>query len=98
MTYNIEFYRNLEEKMITEEIKSKFSLDNENSIPPTDKDVNRAFKLIHTKMENCLISLYMEKCCDNYSSDNFSELFEGELSQIDILPSDIECICIPNIC
>lgn len=98
MTYNIEFYRNLEEKMITEEIKSKFSLDNENSIPPTDKDVNRAFKLIHTKMENCLISLYMEKCCDNYSSDNFSELFEGELSQIDILPSDIECICIPKIC
>ena len=49
-------------------------------------------------MENSLISFYMEKCCDNYSSDKFSELFEGELSQCDIVPSDIECSCIPGIC
>ena len=98
MTYNIEYFRDLEEKMIAEEIASKFSLDNANATSPTEKEVNSAFKLVHTKMENSLISFYMEKCCDNYSSDKFSELFEGELSQCDIVPSDIECSCIPAIC
>lgn len=98
MTYNIEYFRDLEEKMIAEEIASKFSLDNANATLPTEKEVNSAFKLVHTKMENSLISFYMEKCCDNYSSDKFSELFEGELSQCDIVPSDIECSCIPAIC
>ena len=76
MTYNIEYFRDLEEKMIAEEIASKFSLDNANATSPTEKEVNSAFKLVHTKMENSLISFYMEKCCDNYSSDKFSELFE----------------------
>lgn len=98
MTYNIEYFRDLEEKMIAEEIASKFSLDNANATSPTEKEVYSAFKLVHTKMENSLISFYMEKCCDNYSSDKFSELFEGELSQCDIVPSDIECSCIPAIC
>ena len=98
MTYNIEYFRDLEEKMIAEEIASKFSLDNENVTSPTEKEVNSAFKLVHTKIENSLISFYMEKCCDNYSSDKFSELFEGELSHCDIVPSDIECSCIPAIC
>ena len=98
MTYNIEYFRDLEEKMIAEEIASKFSLDNANATSPTEKEVNSAFKLVHTKMENSLISFYMEKCCDNYSSDKFSELFEGELSHCDIVPSDIECSCIPAIC
>ena len=98
MTYNIEYFRDLEEKMIAEEIAIKFSLNNANATLPTEKDVNSVFKLVHTKMENSLISFYMEKCCDNYSSDKFSELFEGELSQCDIVPSDIECSCIPAIC
>ena len=98
MTYNIEYFRDLEEKMIAEEIASKFSLDNANATSPTEKEVNSAFNLVHTKMGNSLISFYMEKCCDNYSSDKFSELFEGELSQCDIVPSDIECSCIPAIC
>lgn len=98
MTYNIEYFRDLEEKMIAEEIASKFSLDNANVTSPTEKEVNNAFKLVHTKMENSLVSFYMEKCCDNYSSDNFSELFEGELSQCNIVPSDIECSGIPAIC
>ena len=98
MTYNIEYFRDLEEKMIAEEIASKFSLDNANATSPTEKEVNSAFKLVHTKMENSLISFYMEKCCDNYSSDKFSELFEGELSQCDIVPFDIECFGIPAIC
>ena len=98
MTYNIEYFRDLEEKMIAEEIASKFSLDNANVTSPTEKEVNNAFKLVHTKMEKSLISFYMEKCCDNYSSDKFSELFEGELSHCDIVPSDIECSCIPAIC
>lgn len=98
MTYNIEYFRALEENMIAEEIASKFSLDNANVTSPTEKELNSAFKLVHTKMENSLISFYMEKCCDNYSSDKFSELFEGELSQCDIVPSDIECSGIPAIC
>lgn len=98
MTYNIEYFRDLEEKMIAEEIASKFSLDNANVTSPTEKEVNNAFKLVHTKMENSLVSFYMEKCCDNYSSDKFSELFEGELSQCNIVPSDIECSGIPAIC
>lgn len=98
MTYNIEYFRDLEEKMIAEEIAIKFSLNNANATLPTEKEVNSVFKLVHTKMENSLISFYMEKCCDNYSSDKFSELFEGELSQCDIVPSDIECSCIPVIC
>lgn len=98
MTYNIEYFRDLEEKMIAEEIAIKFSLNNANATLPTEKEVNSVFKLVHTKMENSLISFYMEKCCDNYSSDKFSELFEGELSQCDIVPSDIECSCIPAIC
>ena len=98
MTYNIEYFRDIEEKMIAEEIASKFSLDNVNVTSPTEKEVNNTFKLVHTKMENSLISFYMEKCCDNYSSENFHELFEGELSQCDIVPFDIECSCIPVIC
>lgn len=98
MTYNIEYFRDLEEKMIAEEIAIKFSFNNANATLPTEKEVNSVFKLVHTKMENSLISFYMEKCCDNYSSDKFSELFEGELSQCDIVPSDIECSCIPAIC
>ena len=98
MTYNIEYFRDLEEKMIAEEIAIKFSLNNANATLPTEKEVNSVFKLVHTKMENSLISFYMEKCCDNYSSDKFSELFEGELSQCDIVPSDIEYSCIPAIC
>lgn len=98
MTYNIEYFRDLEEKMIAEEIASKFSLDNANVTSPTEKEVNNAFNLVHTKMENSLVSFYMEKCCDNYSSDKFSELFEGELSQCIIVPSDIECSGIPAIC
>ena len=98
MIYNIEYFRDLEEKMIAEEIANKFSLNNANATSPTEKEVNYVFKLVHTKMENSLISFYMEKHCDNYSSDKFSELFEGELSQCDIVPSDIECSCIPAIC
>ena len=65
MTYNIEYFRDLEEKMIAEEIASKFSLDNANATSPTEKEVNSAFKLVHTKMENSLISFYMEKCQTN---------------------------------
>ena len=98
MIYNVDYFREIEEKLIAEEIASKFSFDNANASSPTEKEVNEAFKLIHTKTENSLISFYMEGFCDNYSSDKFSDLFEGELSQCDIVPPDIECSCIPEIC
>ena len=55
MTYNIEYFRDLEEKMIAEEIAIKFSLNNANATLPTEKEVNSVFKLVHTKMENSLI-------------------------------------------
>jgi len=98
MTYNIEYFRKIEERLIAEEIASNLSSNNENAVLPTEKEVNCAFKLVHTIMVNSLISFYMEGCCDNYSSDKFSDLFEGELSQCDIVPSDIEISCIPAIC
>lgn len=98
MTYNIEYFRKIEERLIAEEISSNLSSNNENAVLPTEKEVNCAFKLVHTIMVNSLISFYMEGCCDNYTSDKFSDLFEGELSQCDIVPSDIEISCIPAIC
>lgn len=98
MTYNIEYFRELEEKLIAEEIAKNFSIDNANASSPTEKEVNNAFKLVHTKMVNSLISFYMDRCCDNYSSDKFSDLFKGELLQCNIVSSDMECSCIPAIC
>ena len=46
MTYNIEYFRDIEEKMIAEEIASKFSLDNVNVTSPTEKQVNNANDII----------------------------------------------------
>lgn len=98
MTYNIEYFLELERKLITEEIANKFPLDDINTSFPTEKEVSNVFKSAHTKIENSLISFYMEACCDNYSTDNFEDLFEGELPQCDIVPSDMEYNCIPAIC
>jgi Alw26I/Eco31I/Esp3I family type II restriction m6 adenine DNA methyltransferase len=99
MTYNVEYFRDLEEKLIAKEVASKYSIDGMSApLSPTEKEISDAFKLAHAKMVNSLISFYMEGCCDNYSSDKFSDLFEGQLSQSDIIPSDIEYSCIPEIC
>lgn len=98
MTYNVDYFREHEEKLIAEEIAKTFSQDMMSTSTPTDHDVNNAFKTVHTKMISTLISYYMSKCCLNYSQSNYSSFFEGELVQVDILPSDLDCKSIPQIC
>lgn len=98
MTYNANYFRECEEKLIAEEIATVFSQDMMSTSTPTDQDVNNAFKTVHTRMISTLISYYMSKCCLNYSQSNYSNFFEGELAQVDILPSDLDCNSIPQIC
>ena len=98
MIYNIDYFREHEEKLLAETIAKGFSKDMTSTSTPTDIDVNNAFKLVHNKMVSTLISYYMSKCCLNYSHSNYSDFFEGELVQVDTLPPDIECKSIPQIC
>ena len=98
MTYNANFFREYEEKLVAEEIARDFSQDIMSISIPTDIDINNAFRSVHTKMVSTLISYYMSKCCLNYSHSNYSEFFEGELVQVDILPPDLDCKSIPQIC
>ena len=98
MIYNIDYFREHEEKLLAEAIAKDFSKDVTSISTPTDTEVNNTYKLVHNKMESTLISYYMSKCCLNYSHSNYSDFFEGELVQVDILPPDIECKCIPQIC
>ena len=98
MIYNVEYFRKYEEKLISEELAKGFSKDMTSTSTLTDIDVNNAFKAVHSKMVSTLISCYMTKCCLNYSHRNYSDFFEGELVQVDILPSDLECESIPQIC
>lgn len=98
MIYNVDYFRVHEEKLIAEELAKDFSKDITSTSTPTDIDVNNAFKAVHTKMVSTLISYYMSKYCLNYSHSNFSDFFEGELVQVDILPPDLECESIPQIC
>lgn len=92
MIYKVDHFRELEERLVAEEIAQ------ESTSSPTDKDVNNKFKSIHAKTVNALISHYMMKRCENYSSGKFSDLFVGELPLAHVVPSDIDCTCIPKIC
>ena len=98
MTYNVDYFREHEEKLIAEKIAKDFANDMLSTSMPTEQDVNNAYKSAHTKMINTLLSYYMSKCCLNYSSSSYSDFFEGELDQVDILPSDLDCKNIPQIC
>lgn len=98
MIYNIDYFREHEEKLLSEEIANGFSKDMTSTLTPTDADVNNAFKSVHAKMVSTLISYYMSKCCLNYSHRNYSDFFEGELVQVDIFPPDLDCRIIPQIC
>ena len=98
MIYNIDYFREHEEKLLAEAIAKNFSKDMTSISTPTDIEVNNTFKLVHNKMVSTLISYYMSKCCLNYSHSNYSDFFEGELVQVDILPPDIDCKSIPQIC
>lgn len=98
MIYNIDYFREHEEKLLAEAIAKDFSKDMTSISTPTDIEVNNTFKLVHNKMVSTLISYYMSKCCLNYSHNNYSDFFEGELVQVDILPPDIDCKSIPQIC
>lgn len=98
MNYNINYFREEEEKLIVEEIAKVFSQDITSVSTPTDIDINNAFKSVHTKMVSSLISHYMSKCCLNYSHSIYSDFFEGKLDQVDILPPDLDFKSIPQIC
>lgn len=98
MIYNIDYFHAHEEKLIAEEIAKGFSKDMCSSSTPTEIDINNAFKTVHAKMISTLISYFMSKYCLNYSHSNYSDFFEGELVQVDILPPDLECKSIPQIC
>jgi Alw26I/Eco31I/Esp3I family type II restriction m6 adenine DNA methyltransferase len=100
MIYNIDYFREKEEKLIAEkiEIAKDFPHDIVSDSSPTEQDINNAFKSVHTKMISTLISFYMSKCCMNYSHSNYSDFFEGELTQLDILPPDPDYKSIPQIC
>lgn len=98
MRYYIDYFREYEEKLLAEAIAKDFSKDMTSISTPTNIEVNNTFKLVHNKMVSTLISYYMSKCCLNYSHSNYSDLFEGELVQLDILPPDLECKSIPQIC
>jgi len=98
MIYNVDYFREHEEKLIAIEIAKDFSKDMSSTSTPTEIDVNNAFKTVHAMMVSTLISYYMSKYCLNYLHSNFSDFFEGELVQVDILPPDLECESIPQIC
>lgn len=98
MTYNVDYFRVHEEKLLAKEIARDFSQDTTSTSIPTDMEVNKAFKKVHVKTISTLISYYMSKNCLNYSNSYYSDFFEGELVQVDILPPDFECKSIPQIC
>lgn len=98
MTDNINYFRELEEKLIAEEITKDLSMEVMSVLSPTDQDVNNAFKSVHSKMVSTLLSFYMSKCCLNYSNVNYSDFFEGELVILDIIPSGLDYKSVPQIC
>lgn len=98
MTYNINHFYEYEEKLVAEEISKSISQEMSSISVPTEQVINKAFKLVHSKMISTLISHFMSKYCLNYSHHKYSDFFEGEFDQLDILPSDIDCKNIPQIC
>lgn len=98
MIYRVEYFSEIEERLITEEISNKCAADVNHNVSLAHKDINNIFKLIHSKVINSLISHYMNNFCRNYSTDKFLDLFEGELLPMNIVPSDIDCRFIPHIC
>ena len=85
----IDYFRDFEIKLIEEHISKE---------SPTDQDINNAFKIIHTKMVNTLLSHFMCEYCLNYSDNLFDVFFEGKLEKVDIIPLDIDTKTIPLIC
>lgn len=98
MIYNAIYFRELEEKLIAEEITKDRSQEVMSELLPTDQDVNNAFKSVHSKMVSTLISFYMSKRCLDYSNANYSDFFEGQLVILNIVPSDLDYKSVPQIC
>ena len=98
MVYNVDYFRECEEKLFAEKIAKDFSKEMTSTSTPTDAEVNNAFKAVHTIMISTLISHYMSKNCVNYLHSKYSDFFEGGMVQEDILPADLECKNIPQIC
>jgi len=93
MVYKIDYFRELEIHHISDVLSDAISTGS-----VSDKDINDAYKYVHIKMVNALISIYMMQRCTNYSEDNFSTVFVGELSICDDMPTDIDCSIIPQLC
>lgn len=93
MMYKIDYFRELEIHHISDVLSDTISTGS-----VSDKDINDAYKYVHTKMVNALISIYMMQRCMNYSEDDFSTVFVGELSMCVGIPTDIDCDIIPQLC
>ena len=99
MTYNLLYFRELEEKILAEEIATHFPLGTLSTSAETDIVINNTFKSVHSRMICNLISLYMSKYCQYYSNNFFSDFFVGEYVQVDdILLDNIDFKTIPQIC
>lgn len=98
MNYNIEFFRELEVKLVTNELVKKLSIDSLCMETPTDKDINETFKMIHFRMVNALISHFMKVMCVNYDESCFNSMFEGEIADDSFVPTDIDVDSVPLLC
>ena len=98
MVYKVKYFQELEDKSIAEEVAKTFSSDVMGESSLIEKKANDVFKLVHEQIVNSLILCYMGKFCEGFSPKVFSHLFEGSLPLLDVVPSDIDCSEIPEIC
>ncbi len=98
MKYNLDFFLDLEKQILEKELFEHYSFCISNMENQQIKHISRLFKTIHTELVNSLINYYMKECCNNYKTSLFSELFEGELIEEIVIPSDIDVDCIPRFC
>lgn len=98
MMYKVTYFQELEDKTVAEGTAKFFSAELVSEPSLIEKKANEIFKLVHEKMVNSLIFHYMKKRCEGFDSNVFTCLFVGELSLLNIVPSDIDCSDIPEIC
>lgn len=98
MNYNTEYFLNIEEKLIFDEISRQSNTNSFSFAPPTDEEIKEAHKIIHIQIVNTLISYYMERMCQGYDASQFSNLFEGKLTKLDIIPNDFSINTTPQLC
>lgn len=98
MTYTIEYFLGLEKELLVKELESKTIVGSVDSDGQLEKIINDFFKVIHAKLENSLMNLYMINACPGYEVKLFSEVLEGDLNEDVVLPFDLEIASLPRIC